>query len=253
MTTAPLCTCPPTEPRHYGPALAQVWESRTDLATFAVAVTFAAESVRAGLLGQRHRAAALRRAAETGLPRQASLAMAWERELFCLRAALSGIDAGVPPEMAARAANLADALAEGLGTLHPMLLEWHLYRHATAPSWRRRRTGQDARDYVLSLGYDPTDRHHGSRQRIRLVYIGAALGDAVGESLIVDTHTSSAPALRPERPLSVREDCILAMSADPTLLEDAWYGVPVVTAEKSTDMAKLLVSDGDRCPGRAAR
>ena len=233
MTTAPLCTCPPTEPRHYGPALAQVWESRTDLATFAVAVTFAAESVRAGLLGQRHRAAALRRAAETGLPRQASLAMAWERELVCLRAAISGTEAGVPPEMAARAANLADTLAEGLGNLHPMLLEWHLYRHTTAPSWRRRRTGQDARDYVLSLGYDPTDRHtygvlesgrcHGSTQRIRLVYIGAALGDAVGESLIVDTHTSSAPALRPDRPLSVREDCILAMSADPTLLEDAWY------------------------------
>lgn len=234
MTTAPISAFPATDPRHYTGEFADYWEDREDLASFAVAAVLAAESVRATLLGHHRRAGDLLAAAERGLPSDPVFARSWASELWALRSALV---AGPDPEQNApmwlRGAHLADALIENLYTPDDLVLEWHLDRTRTAPLWRRRATSRDAREYLLSVQYDPTDRYTlgvlaldrqaGRIQLLRTIYIGGAFGYSAGRWLVVDTaDTSLSPALRAHKALSTTERDLLARAADLSAIEDSW-------------------------------
>lgn len=237
MTTAPVSAYPATDPRHYTGELADYWEDRGDLADFAVATTLASESVRAELLGHRRRAGDLLAAAERGLPTtDPATARGWVPELWYLRGALvAGPDPSDTTTVGRRSAHLADTLIESFYTLDPLVLEWHLHRHRTAPFWRRGRAGQDVREYLLSVQYDPTDRYTlgvlatdrcrglGADQQMRTVYVGKALGDPIGQWLLVDTDdTHLRPALRPRRKLTLTERELLAYTRDLSPLEEMW-------------------------------
>ncbi|MFI6225316.1 hypothetical protein ACIBEH_32555 [Nocardia salmonicida] len=210
MTTAPISTflptdpCQystflPTDPRHYSTSgFADLWEDREALACFAVAAVVGAESVRAGLLGHHRRARALLAAAERGLPTDEATAKIWASELWVLRGTLvAGPDLTSCALISHRNAHLAYALVEQLYTPHPLLLEWYLHRARTAPPWRRHAAVQAAREYLLSVQYDPTDRytlgvlevdrHAGkyAHQKIRLFHVGSAFGDSVGQWLLM--------------------------------------------------------------------
>ncbi|MFI7531479.1 hypothetical protein [Nocardia salmonicida] len=240
MTTAPISAFPATDPRHYTGEFANYWEDREDLAGFAVAAVLATESVRATLLGHRRRAGDLLASAERGLPTDPVFARGWVSELWALRSALvAGPDPEETAPMWRRGAHLADALIENLYTPDDLVLEWHLHRQRTAPFWRCGVAGQDAREYLLSVQYDPTDRYTlgvlatdrrqklGAHQRERLIYIGGALGDTLGDPtgrwLVVNTDdTHLRRALHPHRRLTPTERNLLARAADLSDLEDTW-------------------------------
>lgn len=237
MTTAPVSAYPATDPRHYTGELADYWEDRDDLADFAVATTLAAESVRAELLGHHRRAADLLAAAERGLPTaDPATARGWATELWFLRGALlAGPDPSDDTTGGRRSAHLADTLIESFYALDPLVLEWHLHRHRTAPFWCRGRAGRDVRTYLLSVQYDPTDRYTfgvvatdrharlGTSQQTRVVYVGKALGDPIGQWLLVDTDEDHlCRALHPRRTLAPAERDLLTRAQDLTPLEDAW-------------------------------
>ena len=192
--------------------------------------------MRAQLLGHHRRARALLVAAERGLPTDEATAKIWASELWVLRGTLvSGPDMSSCALISHRNAHLAYALVEQLYTPHPLLLEWYLHRARTAPLWRRRAAVQDAREFLLSVQYDPTDRytlgcieldrHAGkyAHQKVRLFHVGSAFGDAFGQWLLMDaTDVDLGPALRPHVALSTGEQALLARAADLSPLEDTW-------------------------------
>ncbi|MEV0773814.1 hypothetical protein [Nocardia salmonicida] len=237
MITAPISTFLPTDPRHYSTSgFAHTWENRDTLACFAVAAVVSAESVRAELLGHHCRARALLAAAERGLPTDEATAKIWASELWVLRGTLvAGPDLTSCALISHRNAHLAYALVEQLYTPHPLLLEWYLHRARAAPLWRRRAAVQAAREYLLSVQYDPTDRYtlgcveldrragKYAHQKIRLFHVGSAFGDSVGQWLLMDADdTDLGPTLRPQVALGAGEQALLAQAADLSPLEDVW-------------------------------